>query len=621
MGAIHFRETFVSKDEPEGAVEKSRAMEKQLTPSPSTNALIELAEQVTQKQAQLEPLEQLLNQRLETVLASREDFERRAEAMGEAFTIPTSELIDQVHDYFDAYEDTVRSMLSYREKESAKLLLDGNARLVELTEPMMHTVQAYSRAFMTFGPSPYPLVNAVTNILRNMLEGTANQQTLDLIVNEAVEQNAAAVAEIDGSPAGRSEGWQKKRAAFERVSAAAKAVKPVASTEEIEGATALLKEAFEAISQADELIFSENMAQEPTPMPAANVLINTARGVLSGIYSAEVMEETLAWYQGYMSAVEEQFNMAVEGETDSVLLLDELPRTREIADLHSEVIEDLTDALGDFNADSVEPILEELIEVVGRLHDSSKVYMEVAAREGKVVCVACGEPNPPTDRSCQKCGQKLPQLVDPNLYATSTIEFEDRSGLGIEERPDGVVTENTYKLFEACAKFFEQKITEAEYRATLEWSRGLLQAAEEKVRAAKAAEVSDDVFATATPDEVELIEANLKLFADTKHLFEEGIEEWHEGLELMEDYIETRHRPTIEQGIERIWSASQKVYQIHEIGEIAQKVLDERDRQEQVEAQNTGLPISSYGEGAIPEDDSPPEFEQKEYVQGEGGLA
>lgn len=592
-------------------------MEKQLTPSPSTNALIELAEQVAQKQAQLEPLEQLLNQRLETVLASREDFERRAESMGEAFTLPASDLIEQVHDYFDAYEDTVRSMLSFRDSGNSKLLLEGNERLVELTAPMMETVQAYSRAFLTFGPSPYPLVNAVTNILRNMIDGTANQQTLDLIVNEAVEQNAQAVREIEASPHGKSEGWQKKRQAFERVTAAVKEIKPVKTYEEVEAATAGLREAFEAISQADEILFSENLAQGPTAMPAANVLINTARGVLSGLYPPEVMEETLTWYQGYISAVEEQFNMAVEGETDSVLLLEELPRTREIADLHGEVLEDLSDALGDFTAEVVEPILEELADVVERLHESSKVYMEVAAREGKLVCVSCGEPNPPTDRSCQKCGQKLPQLVDPNLYAKSTIEFEDRSGLGVEERPDGVVTENTYKLFEACSKFFEQKITEAEFRQTLEWSRGLLESAEEKVRAAKAAEVSEEIMETATPDEVELIEANLKLFADTKHLFEEGIEEWHEGLELMEDYIETRHRPTLEKGIERIWSASQKVYQIHEIGEIAQRVLDEREREERA----TSLDTEPAEPVLNDEESAPPEFEQREYVEGEGGLA
>lgn len=593
-------------------------MEKQLTPSPSTNALIELSEQVAHERAPFEQIEPLLSSRLSTVLVSREDFERRAEALGDAFTIPTADLIDQVHDYFDAYEDVIRSMLSYGEKKKANLLLDGNQRLAELTAPMMEAVQAYSRAFLTFGPSPYPLVNAVTNIFRNIIDGTANQQTLDLIINEAVEQNAQAVGEIDASPHAKSEGWQKKREAFERVSQAVQKLKPVKGHDEIEAATAELREAFEALTQADELIFSETLAQGPTAMPAANVLINTARGVLRGTYSLDLMEETLSWYQGYISAVEEQFNSAVEGETDSALLLDELPRTREIADLHVEVIEDLIETLADFSAETVEPILEELEDVVGRLHESSKVYMEVAEREGKLVCVACGEPNLPTDRSCQKCGQKLPQLVDPNLYATSTVEFEERSGLGIEERPDGVVTENTYKLFEACSKFFEQKIGEAEFRQTIEWSRGLLEAAEENVRAAKAAEVSEDVMASATPDEVELIEANLKLFADTKHLFEEGIEEWHEGLELMEDYIETRHRPTLEKGIERIWSASQKVYQIHEIGQIAQRVLDEREAQELAAMQAEG------GAGFEPqptEDEAPPEFEQREYVEGEGGLA
>ncbi len=591
-------------------------MEQQLTPSPSTNALIQLAEQVAQEQAALEPLEELLNQRLETVLASRDDFERKAEAMGEGFTIPAGELIDQLHDYFDSYETAVRRMLSFRDSGNPKLLQEGNQQLVQLTGPMMDAVQAYSRAYLTFGPSPYPLYNAITNILRSIIEKTANQAALDLILNEALEQNAQALKEIDESPHGKSQGYQAKRTAFEAVSAAIKEIKPVSTLEEIEPATLRLKEAFEGISLADELIFDENFAQGVTAMPAANVVVNTARGVLAGTYTLETMEETLTWYSGYIGAVEEQFNAAVEGETDSVLLLEELPKTREIADLHGEIIEDLTDALSNFTKDTVEPILEEFIEIVERLHDSSKVYMQVAEREGKLVCVSCGEPNPPTDRLCQKCGQKLPQLVDPNLYAKSTIELEDRTGLA-EERADGVVTENTYKLLEACSQFFEQKISEAEFRQTLEWSRGLLESAEQKVKAAKAAQVSDEIMAQANADEAELIEANLKLFDDTKHLFEDGIDQWYEGLDLMEDFIETRHRPTLEQGIERIWSASQKVYQIHEIGVIAQRVLDERESQERAMT----APEESDAPVSFDENQEPPEFEQRAYVEGEGGLA
>ena len=592
-------------------------MEQQLTPSPSTNALLQMAEQVAQKKAEFSPLEDLLQYRVELLLASRDDFESRSEALGEAFTIPTAELLDQLHDYFDSYEVALRQMLSFRESEDPRVLNEGSSQLVELTAPMMETVQAYSRAFLTFGPSPYPLVNAVTNILKGIIAKTADQAALDLIVNEALEQNAQAVKEIDASSYGKSDGYQSKRVAFERVTEALKEIKPVESEEQVEAATARLREAYEAIGQSDELIFSENFAEGPTVMPAANVVINTARGVLSGLYSVEVMEETMAWYSGFIAAVEEQFNNAVEGETDSVLLLEELPRTREIADLHGEVIEELTEALDNFTAETVDPILEELIDVVERLHESGKVYMQVAEREGKLVCVSCGEPNPPTDRVCQKCGQKLPQLVDPNLYATSTMEFEDRTGLA-EERTDGVVTENTYKLLEACSQFFEQKISEAEFRSTLEWSRGLLEAAEEKVKAAKAAQVSDEIMDQATADEAELIEANLKLFDDTKHLFEEGIDEWHEGLEFMEEFIDTRHRPTLEKGIERLWSASQKVYQIHEIGVIAQRVLDEREAQER-EFQSVGGIESS--EAVEYQEEAPPGFEQREYVEGEGGLA
>lgn len=589
----------------------------QPTPSTAVNTLVELASNVANKEAEPEALHQVLNQRLEMLLASREDFEKKAEAMGEGFTIPNAPLIDRVHECFDAYEGSLQTMLGYFESGNAKDLDSGSQSLIEITVPMTESVQEYVRALVTFGPSPYPLLNAATNVLRSMATQGVPREVLTQLIDETVAHNAAALAELDASPYKDREGYQAKRAAIDAITIAVRGLKPVASEEAIEGELSPLLSALEAMTAADLKIFDETSAGSPTAMPAANVVINTARGVLDGTYPLETMEETLEWYRAFLETVEDQFNAAVEGETDSVVILEELPKTREIIDLHDEIVGELAETLNDFTAETVEPVLEELIEVIERLKDSSEVYMDVAKREGKLVCVGCGHPNPPTNRLCEKCGIKLPQLVDPNLYAKSTIELEERSGLAGDEPAEGVVTENTYKLFEACSKFFEQKIGEAEFRKTLEWSRGLLEDTEKKIKASKEAVIDESELEDATQDELDLLEANKKLFHDTKHLFEEGVDDWHEGLELMEDYIETRHRPTLELGIQRVWAASQKVYSVHRIGEIAKRALDDREAEERAMA----LAEGREGEGALADDDTPPEFEQVEYREGEGGLA
>jgi hypothetical protein len=585
----------------------------QPTPSTAVNTLVELASNVANQQAEPEALHQVLNQRLEMLLASREDFERKAEAMGEAFTIPNAELIDRVHECYDLYEQSLQTMLSYFESGNAKDLEEGSKTLIEVTVPMTETVQEYVKTLVSFGPSPYPIFNGVTNVMRSIITQGVQPEVLTNLVEESIAFHNQAIAEIDASPLGKKDGYQAKRAAIEKIIAALQGLKPVSSEDEIEGATADLQIALDHLTAADKKIFEETIADAPTAMPAANLLINTTRGVLDGTYSMETLVEALGWYKEAMETVEEQFNRAVEGETDSAVILDELPKTREIIDQHDEVIADLEEALEDFTAENVEPILEDLIEVVERLKDSSEIYMEAARREGKLVCVGCGHPNPPTNRICEECGQRLPQMVDPTMFSQSTMEFEERSGLSGDEPIGGVVTENTYKLFEAAEKFFAQKMSETEYRKVLDWSRQQVEVARRNNRGIKEFIPSEEMLENASEEEAELLEDNRKLFQDTRELFEDGAEGWLEGLELMEDYIETRHRPTLELGLQKVFAASQKLYSLQKIGELAKRALDELPEE------------APEGEQAMvsehDDEDAPPQFEQQEYVEGEGGLA
>lgn len=561
-------------------------MQNQPTPSTAVNTLVELATNVASQQADPALLAQLLDQRLEALVISRQDFESKAEAMGEAFTIPNAPLIERVQECYDAYEQALQIMQSYFESNRVQALEEGSRNLIEITVPMTETVREYVKTLIVFGPSPYPWMNAVRNALRSIVEHNTPPAALEEIVAEAVAQAEVAIAEVDASPVGQGEPYQAKRAAFVAVIAALKGLKPVASVEEIDAAVASLQSAYEAMTAADEKIFVETTALKPTAMPAANVLINTARGVLGGVYSLEVMEEALRWYKTYLENIEEQFDAAVEGETDSVVILEELPKTREIIDEHDEVIAELSEAMeAEFTSETVEPILEDLIDVVERLHDSSQVYMDVAKREGKAICVACGHPNPPHNRSCETCGQKLPQLVDPNMYASSTFEMQERSGLaGGDEDAEGVVTENTLRLFEACYAFYEQKISEEEFRKVIDWSRATVESTDKALSAMGDKELTPMQLEKMTEEEIEAFEANRKLFLDSRQVLIEGIDDWSEGLDYLENYIETRHRPTIELGIQRLWVGSQKMYQVHKVGEIAERALADLEAEERAKA-------------------------------------
>ncbi len=549
-------------------------MQNLTTPSQATNQLITLALQVAEGQLNSEALEHALSLRLQGMEAVTEDFHQRAQALGESFLISHGELIERVSEAYDSYHRALQELHGYFDDDDKQHLYSGVETLAEVTAPMLDLLKEYSEKHLSFGPSPYPLMNSVRNTLLGLLSQEVGPEALGALTEQAVQYHQQAISDISSSDYAEREGYRSKVKAFEDVIRALRDLDVPRTTEDLDEALRPLQLALEAITSADEKIFAENNSLAPTPMSAANVVINTARGVLNGQFELSIMEEALHWYKTYTEQIEEQFDAAVEGETNSIVILEELPRTREVIDLHDEVVEALVASLQDFRPETVEPLLDELEGVVERLHASSEVYLEAARREGKLVCVVCGHPNPPDNRVCESCGQKLPQLVDPNLYARSTFEIEERTGLG-ETEEDGVVTENVLKIFEACYGFFEQKISEEEFRKVLAWSRKQLEAADAGIQAMAESELTEMQKEKMTESEVEAFEENRTLFLDSKHLFEEGIDDWSEGLEKMEEYVETRHRPTLEAGIQKLWIGSQKVHQIQKVSEVAEKALAE----------------------------------------------
>ncbi|MCA9775935.1 MAG: zinc ribbon domain-containing protein, partial [Candidatus Eremiobacteraeota bacterium] len=356
-----------------------------------------------------------------------------------------------------------------------------------------------------------------------------------------------------------------------------------------------------------EKIFIEHTSLKPTNMPAANVLINTAEGVLNEIYTLDQLRDALHWYRTYTEQIEDQFDLAVEGKTNSLVILEELPKTREIIDQHDEMMDRFEDVLEDFSEETVRPILEDFADVVDRLEASSQVFMEAAEREGKLVCIQCGHANPPTNRTCESCASMLPQMVDPTMFSQSTFELEERSGLEGDEEDDYRMGINTYRLFESAYNFFEGHIDEEAFRNEIEKSRRTVEASEDGVAALTAREITEKQEEMMTPEQLQTFRDSQEMFLETKHLLEEGMDEWLEGLEYFEQYIESRHRPTLETGIQLIFVASQKIHKVHKLGEMAEKTLAEiEDKEREEEAAARQAPPAVAAPTEEPLASSPP---------------
>jgi hypothetical protein len=568
-------------------------MSKQPTPSKPTNHLIDMATKVANGEAPADSFQALLAQRIQHSGMNRQTFEERAKERGEGFLIENGDLLDDVLDHMEAYETGLLRQAEFFETGRAEALLEGNQMLADAITPLLEAMDRYGAAYLDYGPSDYPLMNNLLITLKQLAEGTGELQVFKDIVKAGISYHQVAIKEIDDSDRTDTEGYQAKRKAFEDIIRALEELKPADQVKEIDEALRPLQLAFEAKTSADEKIFLEHTALKPTNMPAANVLINTAEGVLDEIYTLDQLRDALYWYRSYTEQIEEQFDLAVEGKTNSLVILEELPKTREIIDQHDEMMDRFEELFEDFQEDAVRVLLEDFSDVVDRLEASSQVFIEAAEREGKLVCVQCGHANPPTNRTCESCAGKLPQLVDPTMFTHSTFELEERSGLESDSEDDYHMGVNTYRLFEAAYNFYEGNIDEEAFRREIGLSRKTVEASEDGVAALTALEITDRQEEMLTPEEVQTFRDSQEMFQETRHLLEEGMDEWMDGLEYFEQYIESRHRPTLETGIQMIFVASQKISKVHKLGEMAEKTLaetEEKEREERAAAHQAAPP-------------------------------
>lgn len=584
------------RDEPPMLFQNEPLMSNSPTPSAPTNQLIALATAVSQGQAPPESYQELLQQRLLQSQENRQVFEERAQLRGEAFLATHGHLLDSVLDHMEAYENGLLKQAEFFESGEVDALLQGNEMLADAIVPLLEALDLYGGAFLAFGPSEHAVMNSVINSLTGIVQGTASPQTLEEIQRTAVEYHEKAIAEIDASDHGKSEGYQQKRKAYEDMNRALRELAPVKTVEEIEDMVRPLQLALEAKVHAEERIFAENTALKPTSMPSANVLINTCKGVMDEVIPADTLVEALRWYRAFTEELEDQFDLAMEGETNSLVILEELPKTREIIDLHDELLDRFEEAMEEMDRQVMDGILEEFVDVIERLEASSEVFMEAAEREGKLVCVKCGHANPPANRLCESCSFKLPQMVDPTMFSQSTFELEERSGLDGVTDDDYHMGVKTYALFEACYNFHEGHIDEAAFREHIETSRRTVERSEDGVSNLSRRELTAKQEEMMTPEQLQTFQDSQEMFLETRHLLEEGIDEWLEGLELFEHYIETRHRPTLESGIQLIFVASQKIHKVAKLGEIAEKTLQELEDSDLLET-----------EGQVSQEESEPE--------------
>lgn len=288
----------------------------------------------------------------------------------------------------------------------------------------------------------------------------------------------------------------------------------------------------------------------PTGIPATNVLLSLLEGYRHGAVDKDVLDAVVDEYGEFMDAFSETFEESVSKPIDSVLVQEEIPRTLSTLDAHYAAVEDLISALEGGERDGLEEVAQTLIVTAKKIEESRNVYATASQHETQILCPSCSRANPPENRLCEACGERLPRSTDASSLASSTFSVMASQQV-LEENQQLEMTENVARLFDACDAVAEGKMSHDDFLREVRLAQaGLKEFAEELD------ELADSLMdrSSFTDEQWAVWESqHLPHLEDVASGFLHGLAEGQSGLEQMAQFVQDPDEQHLIKGVRQVW--------------------------------------------------------------------
>jgi len=553
-------------------------LETKATPSEATNEIIGLATQLLEGEDVAQELDEKLSAQLALVESELEMVPVRAKERGDNFIEENSVVYEALLDQMHLYHEGLVEMAGFfdAEEPDGSFLEAGVDRLLAVTGDLVEVQTVYGQVFATHGQSRFPSVNTLTHLLseyRKNPEGVEEEVKVVLGIMET-ELKKTLDADVGPDEPGVEDAEAGAKKAISILQQLRRDYKDFSTHEEHIKA---LGEAFFDMESGDEEMRLA-MMEGPSVMPAANLLINTARRAMDGKIPKDAVGAALDSYVEHVTDNWDVIEGQLEKPIDSAAIQDELPNTMDLVDRHDELVERMREIYEDgLERERFEEAIDELIEVVKEFKQSAQVYIDAADRIGKIVCVSCGRGNPRANNVCEACGTALPSIVSDE-QSDSTFELSERGGL--ETGTEMVMTTNIEKIFKACEDIAAGEIDAPTFESVLQWADSLLMQMEKGISQREAKLAALHQAEEPTPE----IEEEKNALAEVLAFFEEGIDEWRAGLQEMARYLDEPEQRHLKSGMKRVWEGASAIHRCKVIGDAAEERLAQMEEQEAEEA-------------------------------------
>ena len=541
--------------------------------SGETQKLLDIGQEVLQgAEDKLPELQALVASRHSAMSTGRAVFVEQVDARGPAFRAQFSQPIEAVEKVYQTYLENLDELQASTQELDKEELGRGLEAFKETVEEAQRVSNAYEQIVLTSGPSRFPEVNLVTNLVTALHEGAGSEAAFQETGRSYQKFYQAVFDEL----AAYKETLQPGIA--ERKAAAAAILKAWDNCLKLNGSSSAdsVVEAVDELSRgqldmetANRTFMSKAFAETPTGSKEANWIIHAAEGFMRKKYPA-------VFFRSFVVDMLYRTRKALPDlEAASRFPQEDAGLKAGIAEaLAATVAVEANLTALDNEAQAEEPSMEQLDSTlhefeqsIERLLKANAALKETEQNKGQVCCPHCQAYNKPNARSCQKCQRTLPQVASFGGGPSMEIMEGAEGRLGAPQGP--VMTKSLKELFELVDAFERKTSTPADVLARLDHYDETLKKAEQALPEYQLPEIPEN----ATPEEHEKAKEFVDLAAETQALVEHGTQLCRKGLDKLRAGVQGDDLGAVSEGLQSYFEGVQEMLKARFLGQTFDQVL------------------------------------------------
>ncbi len=471
-------------------------------------------------------------------------------------------------DFITLYEGQLQGVLDRFEthqeqlRELSELVQSGHVNearelydpIVEHFEAMLEVMKTVTGNFYAFGDSSIPVVNLIKNIARQVKENILPTDMLGNVL-KAAKEFFLEQAEVESDLASKEINEERRAEVYKMLQWFDEInfdVLTLEGLEQIEARLSSLESAAQNVFSVESKVIEINFLQTPTDMPTLNFTINVLYTYLAGSnqFSSVMIQEAMDNYEGTLQLFLQQAQPVLEdSHYESITVEEFTPVFVAAVEAHVDAWEQVKQAWLKQDKNALESSLQQLIISAEEMEEAEQNLAQANLEAETIVCMHCGYRNQQGSSKCGQCGAVLPIPFSGD----STTNFEIGEFTQSQSENSPVITENLVWLMESAYAFTEERLSEDDFHTVLNTMRkkcqqgiadysGMAGASFELKPEPDWTEEEQDEFARLTRE-----------LEDLRQDAEKACEEILYGLDIWEDYIQSRKDSDLVAGGRLIW--------------------------------------------------------------------